>query len=82
MALRSMPPSLAIAAPELLHRWDNRTGKEQVILLEKLKGRAVDEALAARQHAEDLAVGGLRDALQSTDKLSFLQEFGRVMGNP
>ena len=71
MALRSMPPSLAIAAPELQHRWENRTGKEQVIFMEKLKGLAVDEALAARQLAEDLAVGGLRDALQSIDKLSF-----------
>ena len=82
IALRSMPPSSVVAAPPLQHRWENRTGKEQVIFTEKLRGLAVDEALAARQAAEDLAigVGGLRDALQAVDKLTFLPEFGRTMG--
>ena len=46
----------------------------------KLRGLSEDEALAAQQQAEDLAVGGLRDALKSIDKLTFLQEFGRNMG--
>ena len=70
-ALRSLQPPKAIPAPSPQHHWDNRTGKEQVIFLERLRGHAADEALAARQAAEDLAVGGLRDALQSIDKLSF-----------
>ena len=48
--------------------------------MEKLRGLAADEALAARQQAEDLAVGGLRDALQSIDKLSYTKDFGRIMG--
>ena len=48
--------------------------------MEKLRGLAEDEALAAKQLAEDLAVGGLRDSLQSVDKLTYLRDFGRAMG--
>ena len=71
MALRTTPSSSSISALIPQHHWDNRTGKEAVIFLEKLRGLAADEALAARQQAEDLAVGGLRDALQSFDKLIY-----------
>lgn len=80
-ALKTLPPPKTVTPPPAQLGWGQRLGKERVLFTEKLRGNAEDEALAARQLAEDLAVGGLRDALQSVDKLSFLQNVGRNMGN-
>ena len=64
-ALKALPPPRPVTPPPAQLSWGQRLGKERVIFTEKLRGNAEDEALAARQLAESLAVGGLRDALQS-----------------
>lgn len=59
------------------HAWDSRTGKEQVSFSQHLKGAP---PVSDRDEKDLQAIGGLRNAAHSVQRLTQLSDFGQGLG--